>query len=162
MNDDQYRPGPVMRRLQRFFSIKPVTHVLMRIAPIFDRPLLKLSRGRLNLGAGQPILLLVVKGRKSGQLRETPLFYVRDGADFVLIASNGGKASHPAWYHNLRAAGEAELVVDGERFRCRAAEADGPERDRLWQRATTAYLGYEQYEKRTGGRRIPVIVLRRM
>ena len=48
-----------------------------------------------------PCLLLTTKGRKSGQLRTTPLVYGRDAMNFVVVASQGGRPMHPAWYLNL-------------------------------------------------------------
>jgi deazaflavin-dependent oxidoreductase (nitroreductase family) len=78
----------------------------------------------------------------------------------VLIASKAGAERHPAWYHNLIAHPEVGFTGhDGRHGRFRAREAQGPERDALWALANDLYAGYEDYQQRTGGRRIPVIVL---
>ena len=71
--------------------------------------LYRLSGGRLFGRIGQaPVLLLTVRGRKTGKRRTTPLLYGRDGDDLVVIASMGGAPKHPAWYLNLRGR-EAEV-----------------------------------------------------
>jgi deazaflavin-dependent oxidoreductase (nitroreductase family) len=70
-----------------------------------------LTGGRL-LGSwfGTRILVLETVGRRSGQIRRTPLVYLRDHADLVVVAAGGGAPRHPAWWLNLRSAGHA--VVD--------------------------------------------------
>jgi F420H(2)-dependent quinone reductase len=75
--------------------------------------LYRLTNGRIGgrFIAGSPILLLTTTGRRTGKRRTRPLAYVRDGDRFVLCASNGGSPQHPGWYHNLRAAGRAEIQV---------------------------------------------------
>jgi F420H(2)-dependent quinone reductase len=105
-----------------------------------------------------PILLLHHRGRKSGQERVTPLMYLDDGDDVVIVASRAGSNQHPAWWLNLRDAGEAEIQVGSERRRVRPRVAEGEERAALWPRLVELYPSYGVYEQRTD-RRIPVIVL---
>jgi deazaflavin-dependent oxidoreductase (nitroreductase family) len=107
---------------------------------------------------GGPVLLLNTTGRKSGQRRTNPLLYVRDGEDFVLIASNGGAPKHPAWYLNLMATPDATVEVGDREFRVRAQEADGEEKARLWQKMVEMYPAYDSYQKKTE-REIPLLVL---
>jgi deazaflavin-dependent oxidoreductase (nitroreductase family) len=135
--------------------------LFVRVFSRVDRSLLRLSGGRLSLAIGQPILLLTTRGAKTGHRRSTPLLYVQDGADIILIASNGGRPRHPAWYHNLRAHPEATLLLHGREGRYRAREAHGEERERLWRKAVDAYAGYAAYSRWTGGREIPVMILTR-
>jgi deazaflavin-dependent oxidoreductase (nitroreductase family) len=135
--------------------------LFVRVFSRVDRSLLRLSGGRLSLAIGQPILLLTTRGAKTGHRRSTPLLYVQDGADVILIASNGGRPRHPAWYHNLRAHPEATLLLHGREGRYRAREAHGEERERLWRKAVDAYAGYAAYSRWTGGREIPVMILTR-
>ena len=104
-----------------------------------------------------PILLLTVKGRKTGKQRTTPLMYGRDGGNLVLIASVGGAPHHPAWYHNLKGE-QAEVQIGKERRRVRARDAEGEERERLWSQMVESYPTYAEYQKKTT-RRIPVVVL---
>jgi F420H(2)-dependent quinone reductase len=107
---------------------------------------------------GGPILLLNTTGRKSGQRRTNPLLYVMDGEDFVLIASNGGAPSHPAWYLNLMANPDATVEVGDRKLRVRAEEVDGGEKARLWQKMVDMYSSYDDYQTKTK-REIPLLVL---
>ncbi len=68
-----------------------------------------------------PMLLLDHVGAKSGTRRTTPLVYVDDGEDIVIVASKGGHPKHPAWYHNLRAHPETTVQVGSKRRAVRAA-----------------------------------------
>ena len=104
------------------------------------------------------MLLLDHVGAKSGTLRTTPLLYVRDGEDLLLIASKGGYPKSPAWLYNLRANPDAVVQVGPERLPVHAREARPEERDRLWTLADAAYGGYRDYRARAG-REIPIVVL---
>ena len=105
-----------------------------------------------------PVLLLTTTGRKTGKERTTPLMYVEDGENLVIIASNGGAPYHPAWYLNLRTNLEARVLVKDRNLRVRAEDAKEGEKSRLFARFVEAYPGYEDYQRRTE-REIPVIVL---
>ena len=109
--------------------------------------------------SGMPVLLLTTTGRKSGRKRTIPLTHQRDGANFVLIASNAGHDNHPAWYHNLRANPDAEIVIGREKTRVRAETANDADRDRLYKSAVDIFPGYGEYEKETT-RKIPVVILK--
>lgn len=105
-----------------------------------------------------PMLLLDHVGAKSGIERTTPLVYVEDGDDLVLVASKGGYPRNPAWFHNLRAHPEATVQVGSRRRAVRARVAGTSERDRLWPKAVAVYGGYEDYQERTD-REIPLVIL---
>jgi deazaflavin-dependent oxidoreductase (nitroreductase family) len=107
---------------------------------------------------GSPVLLLVTTGRKSGQKRTTVLLYLEDGGRYVIVASNGGTATHPVWWLNLQADPEAMVEIGGHKIHVRATEARGEEKARLWQRLIRMYPSYEDYRKRTD-REIPVVIL---
>jgi len=104
------------------------------------------------------VLLLDHVGAKSGTRRTSPLIYIPDGRDLVLVASKGGFGKHPAWLHNLRANPDTTVQVGAERRPVRAREATPEERRRLWPLAVAAYPDYETYQRRTE-RQIPVVVL---
>lgn len=105
-----------------------------------------------------PTLLLDHVGARSGRLRTTPLVYVEDGDDVVLVASKGGHPKHPAWYHNLRANPEASVQIGSERRPVHARLAAPEERGRLWSKAVAVWPGYDGYQRRTE-REIPLLVL---
>jgi len=105
-----------------------------------------------------PMLLLDHVGAKSGQKRTTPLVYVKDGENLVLVASKGGNPKNPAWFHNLRANPETTVQVGAEKRRVRAHVANEEERARLWPKAVGTYGGYHDYQERTE-REIPLVVL---
>jgi len=106
-----------------------------------------------------PILLLTTTGRKSGRRRTTPLVYLADGENMVIIASNGGSDKHPEWWLNLRADPKAEVQVGRDVRAVVAEKASGDERDRLWREVNELYHGYDGYQRSTD-REIPVVVLR--
>jgi deazaflavin-dependent oxidoreductase (nitroreductase family) len=107
-----------------------------------------------------PILLLDHVGARSGTARTTPLLYVEDGPNLVLVASKGGHPRHPAWYHNLRANPDTTVQVGAERRAVHARVAARDERKRLWPKAIAAYSGYRGYQERTD-REIPLVILER-
>ncbi len=107
-----------------------------------------------------PMLLLDHMGARSGRRRTSPLVYVRDGDDVVIVASKGGHPKHPAWFHNLKANPDATVQIGSERRRVRARVAGPSERGRLWEKAVHTYGGYRRYQERTE-REIPLVVLER-
>ncbi|HEX8075166.1 MAG TPA: nitroreductase family deazaflavin-dependent oxidoreductase [Thermoleophilaceae bacterium] len=120
------------------------------------------SGGRIGhrIPGGPSMLLLEHVGAKSGAKRVSPLLYVRDGDDVVIVASKGGYPKHPAWYHNLRANPDAVAQIGTERREVRARVADPEERKRLWPKAVASYSGYIGYQERTD-REIPLVILER-
>jgi deazaflavin-dependent oxidoreductase (nitroreductase family) len=103
-------------------------------------------------------LVLHTTGRRSGQLRQTPLSYTKDGDAYVVIASDGGSPHHPDWYLNLEHDPDAEVEVGGRRRPVHAETVTGADRERLWRQATRSYGGYEAYRARAD-REIPVVRL---
>ncbi len=102
---------------------------------------------------------LTTTGARSGLARTTPLLFFGRGREVVLIASCGGSPRNPAWYHNVKANPRCELLTRDGTGRYVAREAAGEEREELRRRANTLYAGYDAYQTRTNGRRIPVMVL---
>lgn len=109
-----------------------------------------------------PCLLLTTTGRKTGESRTTPLIYGRDGEDYVVIASQGGRPNHPAWYLNLAHSPAVEVQVKADVFAATARTAGAGERERLWKMMAAIYPPYDAYQKRAAAtREIPVVVLSR-
>jgi deazaflavin-dependent oxidoreductase (nitroreductase family) len=125
----------------------------------FHRWLMRLTKGRIGGRLmGNKVLLLNATGRKSGQPRETALYTFPDGDNYIVIASNVGEEVHPGWYLNLRENPEASILIDGKERAVTAHEAEGDERERLWEMVTTEDENYAEYQTWTT-RKIPVIVL---
>jgi deazaflavin-dependent oxidoreductase (nitroreductase family) len=122
----------------------------------------KASGGRIGhrIPGGPSMLLLEHVGARSGARRVSPLLYVPDGDDVVIVASKGGYPKHPAWYHNLRANPDTVAQIGTERRDVHARVADPEERKRLWPKAVAEYSGYSGYQERTG-REIPLVILER-
>ena len=135
----------------------------LNVANPIDRRLLPATNGRLSLSIGQPVLCLEVLGAKSGQLRRTPLLFTEVDGELVLIASAGGKPSHPAWFRNVTANPRVKVYAPGGRSGAYVARTvQGEERERLWGAATAHYAGFDTYAGRTAGlREIPVVALSR-
>lgn len=107
-----------------------------------------------------PVLILTTTGKKSRLPRAKALMYLPNGDDFVVIASNLGRSHHPAWWVNLLAEPNATVQIGRGQFRVHAREADGEERERLWNVIAEKNSDYNQYRTWTS-RRIPVVVLER-
>ena len=119
------------------------------------------NRWRIGAGWKKPVptLLLTHVGRKSGRRFETPLLYLDDGRDLVVVASQGGLPKNPQWYANLRAHPDTTVSLRGERDRpVRARTATAAERAALWPRLVDLYADFAKYQKWTD-REIPVVVL---
>ena len=109
---------------------------------------------------GMNTLVLITTGAKTGQRRETLLGSFPDGDDaWLIVASFGGNAKNPAWYHNLAAhPDQVEIEVGGRKVKVTPAQLSGAERADAWQRIVAASPRYTGYETKTD-REIPVIRL---
>lgn len=108
------------------------------------------------------LLLLTVRGKRSGRQITVPLAYHTDGGRYVVAATKGGSPTHPAWYHNLVAHPDVTLEVGAETFGARATPIPrGPERDRLYEEHARQMPGFRDYPSKTK-RIIPVVVLERV
>jgi deazaflavin-dependent oxidoreductase (nitroreductase family) len=119
----------------------------------------RLTGGRIGRRVrGVDVLLLDHVGRKSETKRTSPLLYIEDGDDLVIVASRGGSRRHPAWWLNLRDSPQTTVQVGGERREVVAHQATPEERARLWPRLVEVWPDYDAYQRRTS-REIPVILL---
>jgi deazaflavin-dependent oxidoreductase (nitroreductase family) len=126
--------------------------------------LYRVSGGRIGHrvpGLGPPMLLLNHVGARSGAKRTSPLLYIPDDDDVVIVASKGGFPRHPAWFHNLKANPDTTVQIGRERRAVHARVATPEERERLWPKVVKAYGTYADYQKRSKGREIPLVVLER-
>jgi deazaflavin-dependent oxidoreductase (nitroreductase family) len=122
-------------------------------------PAYRLSRGLVGGRVGKArVLLLHHIGRRSGKERVSPLLYLPDGEDVVIVASKGGSHSHPLWWLNLREMPATTVEIGAERRRVKVREANEAERARLWPRLVEIWPDYASYQKRTE-RQIPLGIL---
>lgn len=139
-------------RLVNRFSATPVgTWLVKHVASRLDPVIFRASGGRLTstIVPTLPMLSLTVPGRRTGRPRTVQLAYHRDGDDLLVVASAMGQPRHPAWRHNLLAAGRAEVLVRGERFPVVARRLDPEEKRRLWPAITRTIPQMRTYERRT-------------
>lgn len=108
---------------------------------------------------GMPLLLLHHRGAQTGRERVNPVAYQRVGESLAVFASKGGAPTNPGWYHNLRAHPEVTVEVGTETYPVVARVAEGDERERIWETQKAAAPGFAEYERKAGGRQIPVVVL---
>jgi deazaflavin-dependent oxidoreductase (nitroreductase family) len=106
-----------------------------------------------------PIVLVHHIGAKTRTERVTPLAYTRlaDGR-LLIVASNGGSATHPAWYYNLKAHSTVEVEVGTETFTVLADEVEGAARAELWRKLVAASPTVGEFQAKTA-RRIPLFTL---
>ncbi len=111
--------------------------------------------------ASSQLLLLHTTGAKSGQPRLTPLAYLAEGNRLVVIASNGGAAKHPAWYHNLVANPKVGVEAGTEQFYAQATVAQEPERTTMYAKMAAKSPAFAAYQQKAAPRVIPVVILTR-
>jgi deazaflavin-dependent oxidoreductase (nitroreductase family) len=107
---------------------------------------------------GREALLLTTRGRRTGTLRRTALYYGRDGDRYLVVPSAGGEPNHPAWYLNLLAEPLVVLQVGADVFGAIARPATAAEQPRLWEIMVAIFPKYAEYQAKTA-REIPVVIL---
>jgi deazaflavin-dependent oxidoreductase (nitroreductase family) len=110
------------------------------------------------LDTGIPVIIVTMRGAKTGDVRKIALMRVEHEGEYALVASYGGAPKHPVWYWNLKAHPDEVLIQDGpEPFRVSVREVEGDERAEWWDRAVAVYPDYAEYQENTD-RVIPVLV----
>jgi F420H(2)-dependent quinone reductase len=143
-----------------------LTRRVIKLMATVNVAVYKLTRGRVGgtwrIGAGWkdpvPICLVEHRGRRTGKLRTTPLVYLRDGDNVVVVASQAGRPQHPLWYRNLEATPAVTVQIRGDRRPMHARTAGPDERAALWPRLVDLYRDYDAYQSWTE-REIPVVIL---
>lgn len=108
----------------------------------------------------RPVVMLTMRGRKTGGLRKVPLMRVEHDGTYAAVASKGGAPEHPVWYGNLQADPTITLQDGTESWTAVAREISGEEREQWWERCVAAYPPYAEYQTKTD-RLIPVLLLER-
>lgn len=116
------------------------------------------TEGTTLRDTGLPVIIVTHTGNKSGATRKTPLMRVKDGDNYVLVGSQGGRPTNPVWVYNLRANSSITLrdLTDVQPMVTREV-GDDAERARLWELCVAAFPPYEEYQAKTD-RKIPVFV----
>lgn len=157
------RPGFYARILrwlgrQRWFA------AIGRWAAPLDRRLYRLTGGKLSLtgptGVAFSTLLLSTTGRRSGEIRTTPVMYLRDGERFVITSENFGQRRPASWPFNLEANPSATVQVGRRVIECEARKASEEETERYWPRFVEKWPAHESYLSRSGVRKMFVLEIR--
>jgi F420H(2)-dependent quinone reductase len=123
--------------------------------------ILRATGGKISgrvLGVQTDVLVLRTVGRRSGKPRDAPMFSLKYGEGYAVVASNGAAKHTPAWWYNLQAQPDAEAFVGGKSHPVRARAATEQEVSELWPRFVEVYSGYEYY-KSIATRELPVVIL---
>lgn len=156
-------PNMFQKVVRRIMVTRPVTWLLARTIHRLDAAVFRATGGRTTAGAilsGLPLITLTTTGAKSGRPRRVTLVGIPDSQRLLIVASNWGQASHPAWYYNVKANPRVIVAAEGgpaNRLYV-ARELVGAERAAAWARAVALYPGYQGYAARAG-REIPVLAL---
>ena len=119
------------------------------------------TEGLTLFDTGLPVVIVTMRGRRSGKIRKAPVMRVEHQGQYAIVASKGGDPEHPGWYFNLRAHPDEVRIQDGpEVFDVTVRLVDGDERRAWWDRAVAAYPPYAEYQAATE-RQIPVLVATR-
>ena len=136
-----------------------VPKILIRAGRALNNGLYRATGGRLmGTVRGMPVLLLTVRGRKTGAKHTTPVLYLEDDGNYLVTGSGAGSAKEPQWFQNLRHVDEAEIEVGRRRLGVGVAVADGAQREILWQKLLVNAPFFADYQAKVE-RQIPMAVL---
>jgi len=107
---------------------------------------------------GRDVVLLTMRGAKSGKIRKVPLMRVEHDGVYAAVASLGGAPKHPVWYYNLKADPKLTLQDGDTTKEYVAREVEAAEYDEWWKRSVGVYPPYADYQTKTS-RKIPLFVL---
>jgi deazaflavin-dependent oxidoreductase (nitroreductase family) len=146
------------KRPPRYLN-SPYADVFMKWMSRLNTWLYRRNNGKGLGGSFQniPVALLTTTGRKTGQPRVSPLYFLRDGDRVIVAASRGGSDKNPMWYLNIKANPKVSVQIQDEVLDLRARDAIEEERQRYWPKLVAMYPTYEDYQSWTN-RLIPLVV----
>jgi deazaflavin-dependent oxidoreductase (nitroreductase family) len=110
-----------------------------------------------------PVVLLTTKGARSGEERTVTINGFADGDDvWLIVASKGGAATHPAWFRNMvQHPDDIWLEVGSRKMKVRGDTLTGRDREEALAGIVKVLPQYAGYEKKTD-RQIPIVRLTRI
>jgi deazaflavin-dependent oxidoreductase (nitroreductase family) len=157
------KPPNVLRRgIQQVAASRPGAWLLKRTLHHLDKPLFKMSDGRMTaagLLAGLPVVMLTTTGAKSGKERTMPLLAIPVGGDVAVLGTNFGQQSTPGWVYNLEADPTATIAYRDRSVSVTGRRATDGETNEVFELASGVYPGYANYRDRVDNRVIRVFVL---
>jgi deazaflavin-dependent oxidoreductase (nitroreductase family) len=156
------RAGIAQRLVRRTAGSRAMIAIYTRIQVPLDRFVYWLTRGRTTLSSllsGLPVVMLTTTGARTGAARTQPVLGIPDGEGVIVIASNYGRPSTPAWCHNLRAHPRALVTLGSATRPVVARELQGQEHERWFRRGIELYPPFEEYRRRAAPRQIPILRL---
>ena len=100
--------------------------------------------------------MLETVGKKTNQVRKTPLTYANYEDKYIVAASYSGNDKTPDWYYNLSSY-NPYITVNNERFEATYELIDSSEKEYFWNLLDEVYPTFQMYRKRTS-REIPLII----
>ena len=130
---------------------------ILRWVTRFQVAVFRASKGRMlnKFVGGYPICVVTTRGAKSGAIRRIALIHLPHGEDKLMVASQGGMDKMPAWYYNVNANPEVQIMVGGDEKTYLAERVSDEEKASLWPHLLSLYPDFDEYQARTD-RNIPV------
>ncbi|MDM4142889.1 MULTISPECIES: nitroreductase family deazaflavin-dependent oxidoreductase [Mycobacterium] len=154
-----------MNPLQRWARNPTVYRLLIlnahQVVEWLEAALRFLTSGRLGVLdlAGLPNVRITISGRKTGLARSATVQYVPLDGALLVIGSNWGRAHHPSWSANLKAAQRVTMRRRGRRCVATVRLLDGAQRDEAWGKALAYWPNYRVAQERAGRRRFRLFLL---
>jgi deazaflavin-dependent oxidoreductase (nitroreductase family) len=142
--------------------MNPVMKAVLRYGSRVSTALYKATGGRIGGRVkGLQVILLTVRGRKSGQPHTTSVSWFDYADGHVVVGSAGGFPQVPQWFKNLRGAPQAQVQVGRDVFTADVRVLEGSERDTVWRDVVLARAPFFADYERKGNRTLPIALLTR-
>jgi deazaflavin-dependent oxidoreductase (nitroreductase family) len=140
--------GPQWMRQRRSLAVRLINRTVNRLEAALVR---RTGRSAFAFAYRTPVLVLETAGRRSGQVRSTPVAYRPAGdGTWLIVGGAAGIRRTPDWVANLRAEPRAGVVIDRRRIAVTARELTGDERSATWEELTAVWPRIERYQQRSG------------